>query len=285
MCYINVPVESQSKHHKFGCEIIKENDDVTKFYTGLATWSVFHFLFTYLVTYFPIKRPSLMKLQLCDSLLMVLMRLRLNLLVEDLVYQFEISLSTASDLFQEWMDVMFDHLRTFIKSPTQEIVPTSIYASRARCIIDCSDIFIEGLSSFQPRAKTYSNYKKHNTVKFVIGITPSGAISFSSKCWGGRATDKCITQNIEYKAVILADRGFAISDDLGLYCARLEIAAFTQGKKWVSRKSNTRGDWPKFQSTCTYALNWLLACWRTTTQYFKVSCLSIRSDAKWDWIC
>ena len=37
LCY--VPVESQSRHDKFGCEIIKEND-ATKFYTGLASWSL-----------------------------------------------------------------------------------------------------------------------------------------------------------------------------------------------------------------------------------------------------
>ena len=62
-------------------------------------------------------------------------------------------------------------------------------------------------------------------------------MSFLSKCWGGRATDKCITQNsgfldlVEYGDVIVADRDFDISDDLSLYGARLEIPAFTQGKK------------------------------------------------------
>ena len=105
-----------------------------------------------------------------------------------------------------------------------------------------SEIFIERPSSYLARAKTYSNYKKHNTVKFLIGITPCGAISFLSKCWGGRATDKCITQNsgfldlVEYGDVILADRGFDISDDLSLYGARLEIPAFTQGKKQLSQQ-------------------------------------------------
>ena len=66
---------------------------------------------------------------------------------------------------------------------------------RTRCIIDCSEVFIERPYSFQPRAQTYSNYKKHNTIKFLIGITPSGGVSFLSRCWGGRATDKFITMN------------------------------------------------------------------------------------------
>ena len=39
------------------------------------------------------------------------------------------------------------------------------------------------------RAQTWSNYKHHYTVKFLIGIVPQGAISFISKGWGGRVSD------------------------------------------------------------------------------------------------
>ena len=43
------------------------------------------------------------------------------------------------------------------------------------------------------RAQTYLHYKYHNTVSFVIGITPQGVISFISKGWGGRVSDKLCT--------------------------------------------------------------------------------------------
>lgn len=39
---------------------------------------------------------------------------------------------------------------------------------------------------------------------------------------------------VEYGDLILADRGFDISEDLGVYGARLEIPAFTRGKKQLS---------------------------------------------------
>ena len=41
----------------------------------------------------------------------------------------------------------------------------------------------------------YSSYKSHHTLKFLIGIAPSGYITFLSQVYGGRATDCYITAN------------------------------------------------------------------------------------------
>lgn len=86
----------------------------------------------------------------------------------------------------------------------------------------------------------HRSYKHHNTVKYLIGITPQGSVSFISEGWGGRVSDKHITENSKflYKVLpgdtILADRGFDIQDSLGLYCATVTIPAFTRGKKQLS---------------------------------------------------
>ena len=40
---------------------------------------------------------------------------------------------------------------------------------------------------------TWSNYKHHNTIKFLIGVTLQGSVS--SKAWGGRVSDKFFTEN------------------------------------------------------------------------------------------
>ncbi len=57
-------------------------------------------------------------------------------------------------------------------------------------IIDCFEIFLDRPTSLLARTQTYSAYKHQNTVKYLIGITPQGTVSFISNGWGGRTSDK-----------------------------------------------------------------------------------------------
>ena len=78
--------------------------------------------------------------------------------------------------------------------------------------------------------------KTPNTVKFLIGISSQGVISSISKAWGGRASDKYITencyllQNLLPGDIILADRGFDDGDSVGFCHAAVKLPAFTKGK-------------------------------------------------------
>ena len=98
-------------------------------------------------------------------------------------------------------------------------------------------MFIERPKNFTARAQTWSNYKHNNTSKYLTGITSAGAISFLSLGWGGRVSDKQITEEsgffnkVPLSDCILADRGFNIKEELSALGATLKFPSFTKGKK------------------------------------------------------
>ena len=232
---------------KFGADFIKDDDTKTCFYTGLPSYQLFHGLFDLL---YPVMSENSRKTphSLLDELFIVLVKLRLGIPYDDLAYRMDVSDSYISTIFHKWIDVMSTELRCLIAWPDdftlRENMPKSFqkHFSNVKCIIDCFEIFIERPVSFQARAATYSNYKKHNTVKVLIAVTPTGSICFISKAWGGRVSDKVITQkcgfldHIQRGDVVLADRGFNVRDDLAIAGAYLKIPAFTKGKSQLSQK-------------------------------------------------
>ena len=183
----------------FGMSMIEGNNAATKFIFACQAGACF-FIFIFLS---PFVTPS-KSVQLDVELLAVLVRLRLNLFMVDLASRLGISNGTMVNIFQKWLNVMFVRLKFLITWPSREILQNNMplvfqqLYPNCRVIIDCSEIFTETPASFDARAKTYSNYKKHNTVKFLIGVTPCGTISYLSHFWGGRVSDKNITQESDF---------------------------------------------------------------------------------------
>ena len=74
----------------------------------------------------------------------------------------------------------------------------------------------------------------------LLDIAPQGVVSFASEAWGGRVSDKHITENCGILSkllpgdIVLADRGFNISDSVGMVQVKLHIPAFTKGKDQLS---------------------------------------------------
>ena len=238
----------------FGYANIEENDEKTCHYTGLPTYSVFTTLFDLLKPFVightlqTVAAATAQDNTAKNQFYATLVKLRHNVPMNDLAYRLHVTEATVSKFFHKWLDVMYNNLKQLIIWPDSETLRQNLPSvfhtnfARVKCIIGCFEIFIERPVAFTARAATYSSYKKHNTVKVFIGIAPTGAITFISSAWGGRVSNKLITQQcgflnlIDPGDVILADRGFNVYDDIAIKGGRLEIPAFTKGKKQLSRE-------------------------------------------------
>ena len=140
------------------------------------------------------------KLRLEQELLLVMMRLRVGLMVHDLAFRFQISTSTVSSIFSTWIRLMRLELAHLIIWPSKQVTRAHLpkcfqkHYPKVRCIIDCTEVFIETPSSLEIQALCWSDYKHHTTIKFLVCITPTGMISHVSLCYGGRASDKFIVE-------------------------------------------------------------------------------------------
>ncbi len=217
----------------------KESDDKVRFFTGLTNWDILSKLFQFVLPHF-VTHSSLSKFQ---QLSLTLMRLRLGSTGVELGYHFGIHPSTVCRIFSDVVGMLYVRTKFLIVWPEREILrktlPMDFRKNCPNCVVilDCFEVFIDRPSDLLARAQTYSSYKHHNTVKYLIGISPQGSVSFISDGWGGRVSDKHITENSNLLHnllpgdTILADRGFDIKDSIGLYSATLSIPAFTKGKK------------------------------------------------------
>ena len=228
-------------------------DEKMKFYTGIQSITIFNILWSFLKPHFPqlnywrgakvltSKRrpktfPRRKKLSGRDQFLLVLMKLRLALLNQDLADRFQISPGTCSSIFTTWVKFLSSFLgNALIVWLPKEVILSNLPSffkgrnKKVRCIIDCTEIYIERPKSLDVQATTWSDYKKHNTFKFLVAVSPAGYIMFLSDCFGGRATDQFICQEsgfynfLEQGDIVMADRGFQIREDLLHYYCTLAI--------------------------------------------------------------
>ena len=106
-----------------------------------------------------------------------------------------------------------------------------------RCILDYTELFCQWPGTLSVQSSLYSHYKHHPTYKGLVGIAPSGAITFVSQLYPGSASDKEIvlksgtleTSLWDDNDSVMADRGFLIKDDLEKIGVSLNIPAFLGG--------------------------------------------------------
>ncbi|KAL3999594.1 NADH dehydrogenase (ubiquinone) 1 alpha/beta subcomplex 1, acyl-carrier protein [Sarotherodon galilaeus] len=242
----NLVLKKELSKKKLDMEFLKDENSKVKFYTGLPSFAL---LMGVLQQISPSLPDTDRKISQFQMLLLTLMRLRLNLPIAHIAHLFDISRTTTSTVFNITVNVLYAHLSPLVHWPGRHCIQASMphqyvemFGDRVTVIIDCFELFIERAQNLRAMAETYSTYKSRHTMKYLIGITPQGTISFISKGWGGRTSDKRIAetsgflQKLSPGDIVLADRGFDIRESVALMGATLKIPAFTRGRSQLQAK-------------------------------------------------
>lgn len=211
-----------------GMHRIKDDEEL-KYYTGLSSIEVFRTILEYVESVLKKKkrlrgRPS--HLKLADEFLLVLMRLRLGLQVQDLRYRFNLrDKGRVSKLIRKWIKLLVVAFKPLLLWPSKRQVSRNMPEAfrcvseyrNVRIILDCAEFEMESPSSLSVNSMTYSDYKGRNTVKVLFGVTPDGYISFVSRAYPGSISDNAITvksgvlDKLSPGDHIMADKGFTLS--------------------------------------------------------------------------
>ena len=184
------------------------------------------------------------KVTAINQLFLYLVWLRNGFTLQHLSWLFDISIPTASRYIITWTNFLYFKLGNVLIWPTREQVdeymPESFrqaYPSTRR-IIDCTELYCQRPSSLSTQSALYSHYKSHVTYKGLIGISPSGSVTFISQLFDGSISDREIVSRSGFlepslwnsQDSVMADRGFVIYDELKELGVVLNIPCFLAGR-------------------------------------------------------
>nr|CAI5831349.1 unnamed protein product [Callosobruchus analis] len=191
------------------------------------------------------------RLNVRERVLLTMTKLKLDLSYVTLGALFSISGQLCKTYFFDFLTVLSQVLKVCIYFPSAEEVSKNLPKcfknfKNCRAVLDCIEIFIQRPSCLCCRIKFYSQYKKSTTIKFMTGVSPGGIITFISKPYGGRASDKLIFEESDFiknlspnRDSIMVDKGFLIDDLCAMYKIRLIRPPFLKNKQQLTAQEAT----------------------------------------------
>lgn len=135
---------------------LSNDDKRVLFYTGLPNYALLMCIFNYVCL--NVTHSVTSKLSPFHEFVMFLMHLRLNTCFQDLVYRFNVSLTTVSRLFYKWVDIADTKLRHCIVWPEREDFRLTMpaccrrsFGDRVSVILDCFEVTLDTPSSLRQR--------------------------------------------------------------------------------------------------------------------------------------
>ena len=251
-----------SKNAVFDIEKYKNNSEDIAFYTGFPDYELFKLCYNLVkdsaknISYNHERvycdlnsrnqpgRPRV--LNTFQEFTMVMMRLRLGLFERDLAHRFNVSVMTVSRITRSWMRFLRAEFEPLIQTPPSEILKLHMpnvfqqICPDTVMIVDCTEFQMEKPSSLNAQSACYSSYKSTNTMKALLGITPSGVVSFVSELFPGSTSDKEITiqsgllDKLKKDDEVMADKRFDCQDELASVGAILVTPKYLKQKRQFS---------------------------------------------------
>ena len=181
-----------------------------------------------------------------EELILTLVRTRKGFDVHFLADTFGISAGQVSRIYNTWITFLACELSFLVPWPSREQIQKSLPKrfkkfKNVRVIIDCCEFYIQKSVIPESQKSTWSSYKSYNTVKLLVGITPTGVFSFIPPLWTGSISDKEIVKNsglvncLEEGDAVMADKGFLVRDLLAFKKVQLISPAYCRGPRLSSK--------------------------------------------------
>lgn len=214
--------------------------------TGLRNFKVLEVIEKLVEKYY--KERRIRRLLLRERIILTFIKLKHNTSYVVLSFLFgNISSETCKTFFFQMLSVLSQTLRCAIPFLSRHEVKCYIPQCfkdfpDVRIVLDCTEVPVQKSSCLCCRLKTYSHYKSNHTLKFMTGVSPSGLITFTSRMYGSRVSDKALFEQsglldkVEPGDAIMVDKGFLI-DEL---CFKKEVTLirpqFLRNKKQLSNE-------------------------------------------------
>ena len=176
-----------------------------------------------------------------EQFILTLVRTRKGFDVKFLADSFGMSPGQVAKIYNTWITFLSQELSYLVPWPSKSEVkclPKRFKRfENVRIIIDCLELLIQKPNIPSSQKITWSSYKHWNTAKLLVGITPTGVISFIPPLWTGSISDKEIVKQsglvnlLEKEDAVMADRGFLIRHILTFKKVKLVSQVYCRGPR------------------------------------------------------
>uniref|UniRef100_A0A2D4P432 Transposase Helix-turn-helix domain-containing protein n=1 Tax=Micrurus surinamensis TaxID=129470 RepID=A0A2D4P432_MICSU len=179
-------LEDRAQHEIISLEGIKTNSKWLKFYTGFDGYPRLKAFLDFLREGESLENGPPCALSPENQLFLVLVRLRLGLLLQDLAFRFRISESTACRYWLSWIELMERKLRQVPVAFSQRYIDAFKPQQQLQhhdmvlVALDCAELFFEAQGRSRGKRGGSQNPRAHYSIHGSALAAPSGFLTFSA---------------------------------------------------------------------------------------------------------